>query len=96
MDSTDNLIMGVTGTVLSGTGITLSVTELQGIISIIITILGFIISVMIPCIVKIVNKVKQIKADGKVTAEEVQDLKNTTKEVVEEIKDGINDLKNKK
>ena len=48
---TDNkLLYGFLGTAVSATGASLSVTELQAIISIIITIAGFIISVLIPVV----------------------------------------------
>lgn len=78
----DKLITGgIVGTVISAAGAGLSVTELQAIISIIITVLGFIISVIIPTSIKIYNKIKKAKEDGVVTPEE-------RKEIVDEIVDG--------
>lgn len=76
--------MGILGTAVSATGAGLSVTELQAIISIIVTIAGFIISVLIPLIIKLFKKIKDAKADGKITKEEVDDITSTVKEIVDE------------
>ena len=80
----DNLYIGLVGTAISATGASLSVTDLQAIISIIVTVLGFIISVLIPLVIKIINKVKDAKADGVITKEEVEDIASTAKEIVDE------------
>ena len=77
-------MLGVIGTAVSMAGTGMSVTELQAIISIIVTVLGFIISVLIPLIIKIVKKFKDAKADGVITKEEVEDIASTAKEIVEE------------
>ena len=52
----DKIMVGILGTSVSAVGAGLSVTELQAIISIIVTIAGFIISVLIPLGIKLVNK----------------------------------------
>lgn len=80
----DKIMIGILGTSVSAIGAGLSVTELQAIISIIVTILGFIISVLIPLIIKIVKKFKDAKADGVITKEEVEDIASTAKEIVDE------------
>ena len=49
----DKLLFGVTGTAVGAVGTSLSVTELQAIISIIVTVLGFVISVLIPLGIKL-------------------------------------------
>ena len=51
----DKMLLGVTGTAVGAVGTSLSVTELQAIISIIVTLAGFIISVFIPLIIKLVK-----------------------------------------
>ena len=84
MVSEDKIMVGILGTSISAIGTGLSVTELQAIISIIVTVLGFIISVLIPLIIKIVKKFKDAKADGVITKEEVEDIASTAKEIVEE------------
>lgn len=84
MNNIDELTCGIGGTVLSAVGAGMSVTELQAIISIIVTVSGFIISVLIPLIIKIVKKVKKAREDGVVTKEELDDILETGKEIVDE------------
>ena len=90
----DNLYIGLVGTAISATGASLSVTDLQAIISIIVTIAGFIISVLIPLGIKLINKIKAAKEDGKVDKEEMKDILSTGQEILEETKkviDKVND-----
>ena len=91
----DNLYIGLLGTAISATGASLSVTDLQAIISIIVTIAGFIISVLIPLGIKLVNKIKAAKADGKVDKEEMKDILSTGQEILEETKKVIDEVKDK-
>ncbi len=91
----DNLYVGLVGTAISATGASLSVTDLQAIISIIVTIAGFIISVLIPLGIKLVNKIKAAKADGKVDKEEMEDILSTGKEMLDETKKVIDEVKDK-
>lgn len=92
----DKLILGITGTAVSATGAGLSVTELQAIISIIVTVLGFIISVLVPLGIKLYNKIKKASEDGKIDKEELDDIIETGKEIVDKTKDVIDDVKNKR
>ena len=80
----EKITVGILGTSISALGAGLSVTELQAIISIIVTVLGFVISVLIPLIIKIIKKIKNAKADGVITKEEAEDMASTAKEIVEE------------
>ena len=91
----DNLYVGLVGTAISATGASLSVTDLQAIISIIVTIAGFIISVLIPLGIKLVNKIKAAKADGKVDKEEMKDIISTGQEILEETKKVIDKIDDK-
>ena len=91
----DNLYIGLVGTAISATGASLSVTDLQAIISIIVTIAGFIISVLIPLGIKLVNKIKAAKADGKIDKEEMEDIISTGKEMLDETKKVIDEVKDK-
>ena len=91
----DNLYIGLVGTAISATGASLSVTDLQAIISIIVTIAGFIISVLIPLGIKLVNKIKAAKADGKVDKEEMKDILSTGQEILEETKKVIDKIDDK-
>ena len=83
MNNIDKLTCGVGGTVLSAVGASMSVTEIQAITSIIVTVAGFLISVLIPLIVKLVKKVKEAKKDGKIDKDELSDIISTGKEIVD-------------
>ena len=91
----DKIMMGILGTSISAVGAGLSVTDLQAIISIIVTIAGFIISVLIPLVIKLVNKIKDAKKDGKVDKEEMEDIISTGKEILDETKKVIDEVKDK-
>ena len=80
----DRIAVGLIGTLLSATGAGLSVNEVQAIVSIVITILGFIISVILPLIFKLAKKIREAKKDGKITIEEIEDMTETGKEIVDE------------
>lgn len=91
----DRIMAGILGTSVSVVGAGLSVTELQAIISIIVTIAGFIISVLIPLCVKLYNKIKSAKEDGKIDKEEMEDMVSTGEEIVDETKKVIDEVKDK-
>ena len=91
----DNLYIGLVGTAISATGASLSVTDLQAIISIIVTIAGFVISVLIPLLLKLAAKIKKAKEDGKVDKEEMKDILSTGQEILEETKKVIDKIDDK-
>lgn len=91
----DKMMIGIIGTAVSATGAGLSVTEVQAIISIIVTIAGFVISVLIPLIIKLVKKIKEAKADGRITKEEADDIASTAKEIVDESSKVIEEVSHK-
>ena len=91
----DKIMVGILGTSVSALGAGLSVTELQAIISMIVTVLGFIISVLIPLVIKVVNKIKAAKADGKIDKEEMKDIISTGIEILDETKKVIDEVKDK-
>ena len=95
MMSDDNLYIGLLGTAISATGASLSITDLQAIISIILTIAGFIISVLIPLLFKLAVKIKAAKEDGKVDKEEMKDILSTGQEILEETKKVIDKIDDK-
>ena len=84
MDHSDRLLCGVVGTAVSAAGTGLAMSDVQAIISIIITIAGFVISVLIPLIMKLIHKIKEAKKDGKLSKEELDDITSTVKEIVDE------------
>ena len=91
----DRILYGATGTIVSAVGAGMSVTELQAIVSIIVTVAGFVISVLIPLIIKLVKKIKAARADGKITKEEVDDITSTVKEIVDESSKVIEEVSQK-
>ena len=84
MGNEDKLLCGVVGTAISAAGTGLAISEVQAIISIVITIAGFIISVLIPLIMKLIHKIKVAREDGKLSKEELNDITFTVKEIVDE------------
>ena len=91
----DKILVGILGTSISAVGAGMSVTELQAIISMIVTVAGFIISVLIPLCVKLYHKIKDAKKDGKVDKEELEDIMSTGKEILDETKKVIDEVKDK-
>lgn len=89
----DKLVYGILGTAIGAVGTGLSITEIQAIISIIITVSGFLISVVLPLVIKLVNKIKKAKEDGVVTKEEMDDIIETGKEIIDSTGKFIEDQK---
>lgn len=82
----------ILGNTLSLFGVCLSVEQLDkvsSIVTIVIGVLGFILSVVVPNIVKVAKKIKKAKEDGKVTIDEIEDIANTMSEGIEDIKENI-------
>ena len=96
MDNADKLMCGVVGTAVSAAGTGLAINEVQAVVSIVITIAGFIISVLIPLIKKLIHKIKAAREDGKLTKEEVDDIASTVKEIVDESSKVIGEVSDKK
>lgn len=94
----DKLMCGLVGTAVSAAGTGLAISEVQAVISIVITVLGFIISVVVPFILKIVSKIKEAKKDGHITEDEAKDIMNTVIEDGKDVLDQAKELtdKNKK
>lgn len=94
----DRILCGVVGTVVSGSGVA-AIAESENLwysrIGFAITVLGFIISVVVPFILKIVKKVKDAKADGKITDEEAKDIMNTVIEDGKDVLDQAKEITNK-
>lgn len=91
----DKMFLGIIGTAVGSIGAGLSVTEVQAIISIIVTVLGFVISVLVPLCIKLYHKIKEAKKDGKIDKEELEDILETGKEIVDETGKVIDELKDK-
>lgn len=91
----NRIIAGLCGTALSATGASLSISEVQSIISIAITVLGFVISVLIPLGVKLYKKIKEAKSDGKITKEEIVDIAKTGIEIAEKTESLVKEVSEK-
>lgn len=89
----EKLACGIIGTAVGAAGVGMSVNEIQAIISIIVTVAGFVISVLIPLIVRLVKKIKAAKEDGKITKEEMEDIVSTGKEIIDETGSLIKEIK---
>lgn len=90
----NDYLLGLIGTGVGAVGTSLSVTEVQAIVSIIVTVLGFLISVVIPYAVKIILKIKKAKQDGVITQEEIDDITSDLQEGAKKTEEFIE--KNKK
>ena len=91
----DRIVYGVVGTAVGATGAGMSVTEIQAIVSIIVTVLGFVISVLIPLCIKLYHKIKDAKKDGVITKEELDEIASTGKEIVDESSKLIDEVSHK-
>lgn len=81
---------GFVGTMLSATGTALQPQEVLQIISLIITIIGAIISMII---IPLLSWYKNAKKDGKITIDEVKEGAETLKEGIEGVKQTLDDKK---
>lgn len=93
---TDRTVCGVVGTAISAVGAGLSINELQAIVSIAVTILGFIISVLTPLVIKLIKKIKTAREDGNISKSEAQDIAKTVVDIAKETKDFIDSNKENK
>ena len=82
------LMAGLTGTTISGTGIATATTQWEQYVSIILTIVGFLITIISTIIIPLIKHFQEAKKDGKITPEEIE-------EGVEIIKNGIENLNDK-
>ena len=78
------VVGAMSGTALSAVGTGLQTSEVLQIISLVLTIIGSLITIAMA----IINWWKKAKADGKITSDEIQ-------EGIEIIQDGLDDLKDK-
>lgn len=78
------IVSGTIGTILSAVGTGLQTNEVLEMISLIITIVGGIITFIV---VPLINWYKHAKQDGKITTDEIKDAVEIVKDGVEEIND---------
>ena len=90
MSNYKELIGGASGTLLSATGTALQTNEVLQTISLIITIIGAIISMII---IPVITWYKNAKKDGKITKDEVKEGLDTLEEGVKGVKETLDDKK---
>lgn len=83
-------ILGGVGSVVTFTGAALSSKEILTIISIILTIIGTLITFII---IPLINWYKNAKKDGKITNEEIKDGVKTLKDGAEKASETISNIK---
>lgn len=81
------LYSGITGTIISACSIGISTTELESWISIITAVGGFLITFVGVVLIPLIQRIKKAKADGKITADEANEIIEKTKEDLEKIKE---------
>ena len=91
-NSKASLIGGALGTLLSATGTATQTNEILQTISLIITILGAVVSMLV---IPLLNWYLNAKKDGKFTTEEIKDGAETIQQGVEGIKEALDGLENK-
>lgn len=88
----NELITGAIGTTLSAVGTSIQTNEILETISIIITIIGAIITFIV---MPILNWYKSAKADGKITKDEIKEGVNTLSEGINQVIDASKNNKEK-
>lgn len=86
----NELITGAVGTTLSAVGTGLQTNEILQTISLVITIIGGLITFIV---VPLLNWYKNAKKDGKIDADELKDGINIVVDGSEKVKDTIDDKK---
>lgn len=80
----DNVVGGIIGASLSVSGLAVAPNEVLQTISLVLTILGAIVSFIV---VPLLNWHREAKKDGKITAEEVAEGLETLKDGVEKVEE---------
>lgn len=84
------LIGGASGTLLSAAGTAMQTNEVLQTISLIITILGGIMSLIV---IPVLNWYKNAKKDGKITKDEVKEGLDTLEKGIKDVKESLDDKK---
>ena len=76
---------GIIGTFVSFMGASINSDELSTIISIICAVVGLLWTIVITGVIPFIKWLKKAKQDGKITAEEIDELQEIAKNVTEEV-----------
>ena len=88
MTNSEQIITGAVGTGLSAIGTATQTSEVLQIISLIITIIGGVITFIV---IPILNWYSKAKKDGKLTTEEIKEGVNVVATGIEKLNDSLND-----
>ena len=88
----NEILLGGVGVTLGAVGTATQINEVLQTISLVITIVGAIISCIV---VPIVNWYAKAKKDGKITAEEVKEAATTLQDGANKVKEKIDEERNK-
>lgn len=77
---------GVVGTMISATGTAIQTNEALQTVSLIVTIVGLIVTILTALIIPVAKWAKKSLADKRITSDELDDLDDTLKGAVEKIK----------
>ena len=92
MKNPHEILLGIIGTSTSAVGTVLQTSEILQIVSLIITILGGIISLIV---LPLLNWYKNAKKDGKITTEEIDEGVKTLQEGLDGVKHIVDENKKK-
>lgn len=92
----DEIIVGLTGESAAIIGTATQSNEVLQRISLIITIIGGVLTIIATCVIPLIKWFKKAKEDGKIDEDEVEEGKGLFKKLIEAIKNFFSNIKNKK
>lgn len=93
MNSGKSFFGGIVGTFISSIGTSLQTNQILETISLVLTILGAIITLII---IPVLNWYQKAKKDGKIDTKEIKELSNTLQEGIKDVKEKVEKEKEKK
>ena len=85
MNNEVKFVGGVVGSCVSFMGASINADEISTIISIVCAIVGLLWTIVITGIIPFIKSLNKAKQDGKITAEEIDELQEIAKNVTEEV-----------
>lgn len=92
----DEIITCLTGESVAIVGTATQTNEILQKISLIITIIGGVLTIIASCVIPLIKWFKKAKKDGKIDKDEVEEGKGLFKKLIEAIKNFFSNIKNKK
>ena len=85
MNNEVKFVGGIVGSCVSFMGASINADEISTIISIVCAVVGLLWTIVITGIIRFIKWLKKAKQDGKITAEEIDELQEIAKNVTEEV-----------